>query len=130
MTWTAWTQDSGREYGLTAYTREGAVTRLVENYRGSDWPAKTYWITVVAESDDGGRWHGRVPVHPLEPECPEDPAGRHLWELFGKEPHGGGEIIEHRCFRCWLRKVRDTWATDPETGAEGLVSIEYEEDVQ
>jgi hypothetical protein len=76
-----------------------------------------------------------VPIEPEEPECSH--SGGHDWqspyELLGglrENPgvwgKGGGIVAEEVCMRCGCSRTTDTWAQDPETGAQGLESHSYE----
>jgi hypothetical protein len=113
MAWRAWDLESGEEYAISAPTRREAIAAVVDDFRGNDEPPETYWITVVAESDDGDHWEGRVPVHPVEPECTAD---KHEWKLLATHLNGGGVVIDETCSVCGLRRTEDTWATDPGSG--------------
>lgn len=69
-----------------------------------------------------------------EPECEE--GEDHDWQSplrvvggIAENPgvwgHGGGVIITEVCAHCGTYRVTDTWAQDPETGEQGLRSVEY-----
>ena len=75
--------------------------------------------------------------HPVPPQC-LDGADRHKWtspiEIVGGiednpgvHGKGGGVVIHEVCRRCGSHRHTDTWATDGETGEEGLLSLSYEE---
>jgi len=105
------------------------------------------------EEVDSHRYHN-IPVEPKEPECEgveagllQDPDtnrwetdptdGRHDWESPhevvggmaenpGVHGHGGGVIVREVCRWCGMYRVDDSWAQNPENGAQGLNSIAYE----
>ncbi|MES4792344.1 MAG: hypothetical protein C4321_04580 [Chloroflexota bacterium] len=82
--------------------------------------------------DDSRRDH-LVPIEPEEPACS---GGAHEWcspwevvgggeDSPGVSAHGGGVVIVEVCRLCGWQRVKDTWAQDPETGTQGLESVEY-----
>lgn len=100
----------------------------------------TIWIDVDLTADDGTDERITVAIDPDEPECdhdlPEATPGKHCWrspyELVGgieENPgvwgHAGGVIITEACVRCGCQKTTDTWAQRPDTGEQGLQSIQY-----
>lgn len=126
---------------IKAATAEDAAHEYVS---GGDWGelSTTTWIDVhVAELNadgdpvDDGEWI-TVAVDPEEPAC-SSPDG-HDWQspyevlgglrenpgVFGK---GGGVIITEVCAHCGCYRRTDTWATNPDTGEQGLRSLEYRE---
>lgn len=81
--------------------------------------------------------HHCIAVDPDEPAC-VDKGSKHDWQsphdiVDGTEEnpgvcgHGGGVIVRTVCARCGRYRIVDTWAQDPETGKQGLRSIEYME---
>lgn len=71
-----------------------------------------------------------------EPDEPGCSADAHDWrtphavvggakENPGCRGHGGGVIQTEVCAHCGAYMVTDTWAQDPQTGEQGLRSIEY-----
>jgi hypothetical protein len=95
----------------------------------------TWWLHVtVVHGDEKTAEDIMVEIHPPEPAC-EATCG-HEWiapyELVGglrENPgcwsHGGGLISDEICRHCGCKRITDTWAQDPETGAQGLTSIRY-----
>lgn len=76
----------------------------------------------------------RVQLDPEEPEC--EPGHSHEWESPlsvvggcrenpGVWGNGGGVIIKSVCRHCGKYRIHDTWAQDPDTGEQGLESVEY-----
>ena len=74
-------------------------------------------------------------MEPTPPEC-LDTADSHEWaspieivggikENPGVHGKGGGVVIHEVCQRCGAHRHTDTWATDRETGEEGLRSLSY-----
>ena len=74
---------------------------------------------------------------PTPPEC-LDTADSHEWaspieivggikENPGVHGKGGGVVIHEVCQRCGTHRHTDTWATDRETGEEGVRSLSYTE---
>ena len=74
---------------------------------------------------------------PTPPEC-LDTADSHEWaspieivggikENPGVHGKGGGVVIHEVCQRCGAHRHTDTWATDRETGEEGVRSLSYTE---
>jgi len=104
------------------------------------WPedrASTIWIGWRARpaDDPAEERNGTVAVDPPEPPCRDD--DNHDWqaphELVGGladnpgvHGHGGGLIFSYACVRCGCGRQRDTWATNPNTGEQGLDSVSYE----
>lgn len=120
---------------------------------GGDWGEdedRTRWVTVrawrrvhvlrvdgkVVEDDDTyGAGSTCVEIEPTVPECAE--GKEHDWyaphwlvggikENPGVWGHGGGVVMTEACRHCGCAKVTDTWAQNPETGEQGLTSVEYE----
>lgn len=100
----------------------------------------TYWVRLSCwPVDEAGHPLGpqstrSLTVHPREPECT---APAHQWRPYavvggleenpGVVGHGGGVIIKEVCDHCQTQRITDTWAQDPETGEQGLVSLCYRE---
>jgi hypothetical protein len=132
-----------------AETAEEAAEDYVSSGDWGDNDGKTFWVdvdtwrrgTVLDEDGDevelkiDEKSHS-IAVEPDEPECESD-EGCHEWEspfevLGGIEEnpgcwgHGGGVVIREVCRHCGMYREKDTWAQDPNTGAQGLTSVEYE----
>jgi hypothetical protein len=99
------------------------------------------WVIEIDEAgkavEDGDEECITVGIDPEEPECAD--GKDHDWqspiEIVGgtkENPgvcgHGGGVIMTEVCMHCGCEKVTDTWAQDPETGEQGLESVQYDED--
>lgn len=144
-----------REHGETVYVAddgnaeneidaESAREAAEEYVAGGDWgdASKTSWVTVYVFTrlklggitlDLDDRDSFEVEVEPDEPSCPE---GEHDWvtpyavlgglrENPGVQGHGGGVICHEVCRYCGCLRTTDTWAQNPETGKQGLTSVEY-----
>lgn len=124
---------------IDADSLEDAIEQTEEWARDGDWDLSggTIWVhAYLIETEDGEETRHRVTcqVDPEEPPCTE---GKHDWqapvEIVGgikENPgiwgHGGGVTIQEVCMHCGCGKFTDTWAQDPETGEQGLTSVEYE----
>lgn len=112
-----------------------AEARNVDRSNYSDAEG-TIWIDVRVHCEETGEEASdTVTLEPDEPECTE---GEHDWqsphELLGGlrenpgvQGHGGGVVIDEACLHCGCRRTTDTWAQRPDTGEQGLTSVEYEE---
>lgn len=127
-----------------AESREDAAKEYVED---GDWGdrSSTGWVTVytwpryvvgeVAVDDDGDRESHTITIKAEEPGCAD--GHEHDWrsplclvggiaENPGVHGHGGGVVITEVCLHCGCKRVTDTWAQNPDTGEQGLESVEYE----
>ncbi len=138
--------ENGHEYLVTeAPASIGEALELAKrNFDSLAYEPKesTYWIDLVVYEDhwdeEAGRWRQvaeavcPMAIFPLEPPCTSRD-GLHWWctprELprVGTFPHGDGFRFVDVCAYCGLYKVIDTWATNPEDGREGLLSVEFME---
>jgi hypothetical protein len=103
----------------------------------------SYWVTIYVWRRwslgdlvvDEDREAHTIAVEPDEPECSSEDE-EHEWvtphEVLGgieDNPgcwgHGGGIIQHEVCRHCGLLRTTDTWAQNPETGEQGLTSVEY-----
>jgi hypothetical protein len=74
-----------------------------------------------------------IAIHPDEPYCTESDHDWHsphkvvggIKSNPGVQGHGGGVLITEVCVHCGCYRVMDTWAQNPETGEQGLESVEY-----
>lgn len=134
--------DGNGESEVKAETaREAAKTWVADG----DWGAAniTHWIDVwVTQLDADGQDtdEGRkitVEIAPEEPSC-ADGGDAHDWqspysllgglkENPGVSGNGGGVIITEVCRCCGCYRVTDTWDQRPDTGEQGLTSVEYRE---
>lgn len=91
---------------------------------------------VVPDGKDIDDYHVKhvATAHPPEPDCPYDKP--HVWtatyekeggleENPGVFGHGGGVILNQHCAKCGMKRIRDTWATNPNDGSEGHVTLQY-----
>lgn len=120
------TDGSAEIYFPGAESGEEAAREYVA---GGDWgdSAQTAWVRVWAwqrdeDGEDGERESYTVALDPDEPECDGD---EHDWSEDDVQGHGGGVVIRERCVACGLERTTDTWAQCPETGEQGLRSVEY-----
>lgn len=128
---------SGRE-AAEEYVADGDWNEVTETcwIRVASWRAGLYLEDGEAcEGEvDGSREHHTIALDPEEPECTH--AAGHDWQspyelLGGCEENpgcwgsGGGIVINKVCAHCGAYLVTDTWAQNPETGEQGLTSIEY-----
>lgn len=133
-----------REEGFTytTITAESAAEAIAiardnvdrSNYSGS---TGTLWISVRVSCEETGEVEDDdVTLHEDEPACADDET--HDWqsphclvggltENPGVHGNGGGVIITEVCRHCGTKRVTDTWAQNPDTGEQGLESVEYEE---
>jgi len=129
-------------------TAREAAEEYVET---GDWNdvEETFWVDVrvwkkgTVVDEDGEETTLRInqesfsiAVEPDEPDCDSD-EGCHEWEspyevLGGLEEnpgcfgHGGSVILHYVCRHCGMYRIVDHWATDPCTGAQGLISVKYD----
>ena len=92
-----------------------------------DTSGGTLWLHPILYPLDGEQAPGRqlvIEVPPPEPTCPGHRA--HSWADGSVQGHGGGVITVEMCRRCGVRRTVDTWATDSETGEQGLRTIRYD----
>jgi hypothetical protein len=95
---------------------------------------RTNWVTAqVLRGEDNlyGKYPletVKIPVDPVEPDCPTNELGKHIWDDDDADVrgHGGGVRVSTLCKNCGLLRVEDTWAQDPVDGEQGLESVEYE----
>lgn len=103
---------------------------------GTVWAEARWSLWVEGEGGDAPIMKGfaSVTIHPDAPVCVGD--HDHVWASPhdvvggsksnpGVHGHGGGVIIKEVCARCGAYVITDTWAQNPDTGEEGLRSVEY-----
>jgi hypothetical protein len=119
-------------------TIEEALTEAESNVDTAnyDMGGGTIFVSIQVVCDDTDESaSATVALDPDEPECS---GGEHDWQsphhiLGGLEEnpgvfgHGGGVIIEEVCMHCGCARITDTWAQNPDTGEQGLRSVEYSE---
>lgn len=133
-------------YGETAEVPEGAdmdafALDWLANYEVPGPIDSTVWVRSEIwwydEEDERERLIGSAvrAVDPDEPDC-ICTAIRHDWRSWlalvggdrrnpGVFAHGGGVEIHEVCRQCGIERITDTWATDPQTGEQGLRSVSY-----
>jgi len=133
-----WFADDGNaeDYFPDAEDGRAAAREYVE---GGDWGElnRTDWVDVwawrraLALDEDGrvitiemDRARHTIEIEPEEPDCTHDEHDWHEWRVRG---HGGGVEITEVCAHCGRYMIIDTWAQRPDTGEQGLRSIEYRE---
>lgn len=148
---TVWWADDGD--GSCPYDASDGVTDgegAAREYLASGaWrePESTVWVTIYTwrealAVDDGeislirvDEYRSKLAIHPEPPKCE---GGEHEWsaphallgglqENPGVWGHGGGVRETVVCRHCGVYRERDTWATDPADGEQGLESIRYRE---
>ena len=129
------------------YEGLSAAEAAKEYVDSGDWGyrTETIWVDVhtwrLGLDEDGDEVRVDEESHSIalevdEPECSD--GQEHDWrapysvvggirENPGVWGHGGGVIMHEVCRHCGTYRVIDTWATDRETGAQGLRSVEYRE---
>jgi hypothetical protein len=137
--------ESGAQEEIEALDMYAAKTAAEKWMREGLWfpVVGTIWVRVhiidlaaVPEGEDESEYRETVTVtiDPDEPSCSSEEG--HDWqapfEIVGgikDNPgvwgHGGGVVIREVCMYCGCERVKDTWATDRETGEQGLESITY-----
>ena len=131
--------EAGYQYDIiTAADAAEALAAAKDNVDRANYDVSgTLWIevgvrnTVTGESDNS-----TVKLDAEEPDC-ED-GEEHDWRSpysvlggFKENPgvwgHGGGVIIREVCAHCGQYRITDSWAQRPDTGEQGLESVEYED---
>jgi hypothetical protein len=123
---------------------EDAREAAEEYIANGDWNERetTLWISVrcrkLTPGDEMDTYDAEeitVTLHPDEPPCSK--SGRnHSWkspievvggieENPGIRGNAGGVIIQEVCRHCGTYRETNTWATNPETGKQGLRSVSY-----
>ena len=146
-----WVADDGNAeiHIPDASSGEDAARQYVEGGDWGDERHRTDWVDVwawrraLALDEDGrvitiemDRARHTIELEPEEPEC--EHADGHDWqspyEVLGgcrSNPgvwgHGGGVVIREVCAHCGMYRITDTWAQRPDTGEQGLESVEYRE---
>jgi rRNA maturation endonuclease Nob1 len=97
----------------------------------TDWIDVWAWRRALALDEDGqvitieiDRDRHTIEINPEEPDCTHN---EHDWHERDVRGHGGGVIITDVCAHCGRYMIVDTWAQRPDTGEQGLRSIEYRE---
>jgi hypothetical protein len=123
---------------------ENAREAAQEYVHLGDWEPSdsTTWFSIEVwehEDEDGDPIDSKtfsISLDPPEPDCKPDK--KHEWaspysvlggleENPGVQGSGGGVVITEVCAHCGCYRIRDTWATNPETGEQGFESVEYDD---
>lgn len=143
--WLVMQDGSGCEKRIRAKHLDDACEQAREWVLDGEWGGedgtvdKTIWVDCAVEDLQRDTLEVvTVEIDPDEPMCDgEDGELGHDWcndyEVVGgckSNPgvwgSGGGVRIVEACRRCGCAKVTDTWAQRPDTGEQGLTSVEYE----
>ena len=131
----------GASQPIEADDLQDALEQAEEWVRDGDWDVSggTIWVhAYLTVIDDDGEISGHRITAQIDPESPLcDDGQEHDWqapysivggikENPGVWGHGGGVMITEVCMICGCERVTDTWAQDPETGEQGLDSVQYE----
>lgn len=121
---------------VSADNVDAALDLAVANFDESVYESeRTLWVRIwVCNAVTGETAYVKVTVDPTAPKCTD--GHEHAWdspysvlggckENPGVWGHGGGVIIRMVCSHCGTYRECDTWGQDPETGEQGLDSIEY-----
>lgn len=117
--------DGNASIEIIADTDREAAEDYVDGGTWGDSTA-TRWVIVHVTDPAGERTRHRITLDPPEPPCAAD---AHDWRTTDVIGHDGGVIVTEACAHCGRRMVTDTWATCPETGEQGFVSVSYERQV-
>jgi hypothetical protein len=135
---TIYANDGNCEVAYEGIAASEAAQKYVDD---GDWGeiTSTVWISVSTyrKDADGEIYDEKghtIAIDPEEPDCVD--GEEHDWrtphsvlgglkENPGVHGHGGGVICKEVCAHCGAYKITDSWAQNPETGEQGLDSIEY-----
>lgn len=131
--------DEGAIETIQARNWEQAERKAREWLEGGSWDrSQTIWLDARVERLSRGKPTGEFRTVTLtlpaeEPDCLD--GEEHDWqspvrmggikENPGVWGHGGGVVIHECCMRCGCGRITDTWAQRPDTGEQGLRSVEY-----
>lgn len=122
---------------------EEALEKAKEWAVEGDWDSdlETFWVELdlIAYDENYNIVQvitEQIPLHPEDPFCMEDEAGVHEWtddhsivggieENPGVWGNGGGVFIQRACKKCGMLFEENTWATNPNTGEQGLYARKY-----
>lgn len=108
---------------------ESSKEAAQEYVDGGDWGPldSTTWITVHCwqQTAAGRKLNEESHTITLNPEEPACTAHFHNWLDLSVNGNGGGVTIRERCAECGLKRTTNTWAQNPETGEQGLRSVQY-----
>lgn len=135
---TIYANDGNYEVSYDGLTHSEAAQKYVDD---GDWGeiTSTIWISVStylkdADGEICDEEGHCIAIDPPEPDCID--GQEHDWReehtvvggladnpgVFG---HGGGVICKDVCAHCGAYRLTDSWAQNPETGEQGLDSVEY-----
>lgn len=120
--------DMGEKRRVTArdmaHVREMAEAWLDDYERAITPVQETAWIAVDVQdlARDTLETVMRT-VEPDEPDCDDDDG--HAWGDAVVHGSGGGVEMVERCQHCRVRRVTDTWTTNPVTGTQGWHCVRY-----
>jgi hypothetical protein len=132
--------DGNCEVAYDGLTASEAATKYVDD---GNWGeiTSTVWIRVSTyrKDADGEIYDEKghtIAIDPDEPDCID--GEEHVWkspysllgglkENPGVQGHGGGVICTSVCAHCGQYRITDSWSQNPETGEQGLDSVEYQD---
>jgi len=119
-------------YGVGVVTSDDvrdalAAARSLVSREDYDTETRTIWVELKAQScvDEDDYASAMVQIDPAEPACVDGAVGHDWRTAVGPRGHGGGAVWWDECRRCGVLRQTDTWATIPQTGEQGLRSVEY-----
>lgn len=125
--------EDGEHAGQCVGTMDQAAAEVVRMIESASRPSEshTVWFDWYVRSEDGAESSGTLAIDPPEPKCSR---GRdHDWAQpralvgGGVQGNGGGVVLRYVCRHCGTYRVTDSWAQRPDTGEQGLTSVEYED---
>ena len=123
MKYEAW-DESGCRITIEAESARDAAREYVE---GGDWGESnsTMFHRIHVALDGEVVDTVTVTTDPAEPPC-ESTTDGHEWHEADVRGNGGGVVVTETCTHCGVRKITDTWATNPCNGTQGHTSVRYE----
>lgn len=145
-------RDTTPSHSSTAQGAEGITHEFDGSLEGAieeahDWARKGYecdkgtttWVdtSIRRDCDDEECENITTQIDPDEPACEDTDAGQHDWQSPhdivggiksnpGVRGHAGGVIISEVCMLCGCGKTTNTFATRPDNGTRGYITVEYE----
>lgn len=131
-------RSDGADLEITAEDLADARRQARDWIRDGSYDEISSTIWVDCDIMQGGEVVATVTeaMDPVEPECSDETghdwrAPHHLVgglvENPGVHGHGGGVVSVEVCILCGCKRTCDSWAQRPDTGEQGLNSVEYEE---
>jgi hypothetical protein len=137
---TIYANDGNCEVAYEGMTASEAAQKYVDDGLWGEITSTT-WVSVSTyrKDEDGEIYDEKghtIAIDPGEPDCVD--GEEHDWrspysvvgglkENPGVHGHGGGVICKEVCAHCGAYKITDSWAQNPETGEQGLDSVEYQD---